>query len=432
VAPDTSAAAPPVDRTGRSSARILRGRRAAVLLFSYYPADPRPRRAAEALTAEGMSVDVICLRRDGRERLRDSHNGVSILRLPLRRRRGGPLAYILQYAVFILACAAVLGIRSLRRRYALVHVHNMPDALVFSALIPKALGAKVVLDLHDPMPELMRSMVPSRLSGFVVRQLERIECRSIRFADLVFTVNIACRRLFTSRGCPPEKIHVIMNSPDEQIFTLRSPARRPAVRRTPFVVMYHGSMVDRNGLDLAIEAMPIVRRDVPEAELRIYGDSTPFLEQLMLQVRDNGLQDAIRYYGGRTLDGIVDAIDDCDVGIIPNRRTTFTEINTPTRIFEYLARGKPVVAGRGAGVLDYFPDDALVFFTLGDVADLARAIVRVFQHPADGERVVTNGQHIYAQYRWSGQRAFLVERLLTLLNAPSPGALALGSARPAR
>jgi glycosyltransferase involved in cell wall biosynthesis len=386
---------------------------AAVLLFSYYPADPRPRRAAEALAGEGLLVDVICLRRDG-ERARETVDGVSVLRIPLKRRRAGALAYIVQYGAFILTCGLILTVRSIRTRYRLVHVHNMPDVLVFSALIPKALGARVVLDLHDPMPELMQSMFPSRFRGAAVTLLSQLERWSIRFADLVFTVNIACQRIFTSRSCQPDKIRVIMNTPDERVFTF-TPSSRSNKRSQRFVIMYHGSMVERNGLDLAISALPLVRRDVPEAELRIYGDSTPFLEKLLAQVERDGLRHAVHYCGARTLPGIVAAIDDCDVGVIPNRMTRFTEINTPTRIFEYLARGKPVVAGRGAGVLDYFPDDALFFFKLGDVDDLAATIVRVARGHDDVDRVLERGQAIYITHRWTGQRASLIESIASVL-----------------
>jgi glycosyltransferase involved in cell wall biosynthesis len=79
-------------------------------------------------------------------------------------------------------------------------------------------------------------------------------------------------------------------------------------------------------------------------------------------VQKHGVQDAVRYFGGKGLEEIAAAIDECDVGLIPNRRSVFTEINTPTRIFEYLARGKPVITGRAPGVQDYFGDDALFFF----------------------------------------------------------------------
>jgi len=392
----------------------LRGRRAAVLLYSYYPADPRPRRAAEALVDEGMQVELICLRQSRAEPAHETFRGVQISRIPLARRRGGRLAYALQYFVFTLAAFLVLSFRSVTRRYTLVHVHNMPDVLVFAALVPKLLGAKVLLDLHDPMPELMTSIFGLGPDSRAVRLIKRLERWSMAFADVVVTVNLACERIFAKRGCTPAKLHVVMNSPDENIFAFR-PAALPAKAAKPFVIMYHGSIVERNGLDVAVTALEAVRRTVPQAELRIYGAATPFLDVVMRGARARGVAEAVRYLGAQDLEGIVAAIDQCDVGIIPNRRTVFAEINTPTRIFEYLARGKPVITGRAGGVCDYFADDALFFFELGDADDLARAIADVARRPEDVVAVVKRGQDVYLAHRWTAEREAFLSRVSALL-----------------
>src|SRR4029077_3818987 len=151
-------------------------------------------------------------------------NGVDILRVPLRRQRSSIFRYVFQYLAFLLISTIVLGIRSLNRRYDLVHVHNMPDFLVLSALVPKAFGAKVILDLHDPMPELMQTIFELPAKSFSVRLLKRLEKWSIAFADLVLTVNLACKRIYTSRSCPPQKINVVLNSPEDDIFEFQPPA----------------------------------------------------------------------------------------------------------------------------------------------------------------------------------------------------------------
>ena len=138
--------------------------------------------------------------------------------------------------------------------------------------------------------------------------------------------------------------------------------------------MYHGSLVERNGVDLAVDAIARVRESVPSVELRIYGSETKFLERVMETVHAKGLSEVVRYLGPRRIEDIAKAIVECDLGIIPNRRNVFTELNTPTRIFEYLSLGKPVIAPRAAGIQDYFDDDSLIFFELGNSEDLARKI----------------------------------------------------------
>ncbi len=382
-----------------------------MVTFSPFPADPRPRRAAEALVNEGMSVDLICLAGDEKAPKREVLNGIDVLRVPITHRRGGKLAYAYEYSAFILISSAIFALRSLTRGYDLVYVHNMPDILVLSALIPKALGAKVVLDLHDPMPELMMTISKLHQDSLSVRLLKRLEKWSIARAHLVLTVNRACKRIFSSRSCRSEKIGVVMNSPDEEIFRLRTPhSHAPATRAAnkPFVIMYHGSLVERNGLDLAVEALARVRQAVPAAELRIYGPKSRFLEHVMDAARKKGMHEAVRYLGPKRLEEIVQAIGECDVGVIPNQRNIFTEINTPTRIFEYLALGKPVVAPRAPGIQDYFNQESLLFFELGNSEDLARNIEYVYSHPSEAIETVKRGQQVYLAHAWSQERQRLV------------------------
>lgn len=384
-------------------------------MFSFYPNDPRPRRALEAMAREGMLVDLICLRGESSP-AREVQGNVDVFRIPLKRRRGGMLAYLYQYAAFIFISSMILAWRSLTRRYDLIHVHNMPDILVLSALVPKMLGAKVILDLHDPMPELMMTIFKLEKDSWSVRLLQRLEKWSIARANFVVTVSVTFKRVFSGRSCAPEKVEVVMNSPDSEIFPLRAPTTPAYASRNLFVIMYHGSLVERNGLDLAVEALALVRESLPQAELRIYGESTPFLDCVMQMAKNKGLQEAVHYFGPRRLEDLVVEIESCDVGVIPNHRNSFTDINTPTRIFEYLALGKPCIAPRTSGVQDYFSDESLIFFDSGDARDMARSIEYVFSHPAEVTEIVTRGQEVFREHSWQKERGRLIGVVSGLLD----------------
>jgi glycosyltransferase involved in cell wall biosynthesis len=390
-----------------------------MVTFSAYPGDPRPRRAVDAFVNEGISVDLICLG-DEKAPRRETSGQISVFRIPIIHRRGGKLSYAYQYCAFILASAGILALRCLRRRYDLVYVHNMPDILVLSSLVPKALGAKVILDMHDPMPELMTTIFNLGKDSLSVRLMKRLEKWSMARANLVVTVNVACKRIFALRSCPAEKIGVVMNSPDEEIFPFRLPRLRTAENTAtkPFVIMYHGSLVERNGLDLAVDALALVA--VPTAELRIYGHKTPFLDRVMDKAHSKGLQDRVHYLGPRRLEDLVREIENSDVGVIPNQRSAFTEINTPTRIFEYLALGKPVIAPRAGGICDYFDDRSLVFFELGNVEDLARRIEYVFSHPNEVIEIVKRGQEVHREHNWPKERHRLTGLVAGILRKGVP------------
>jgi len=403
----------------RPTSPSLKGKRAAMVLFSFYPEDPRPRRAAEALVSAGMSVDLICLREGKEDAKREVFNGVDIRRVPVNKRRGGVMGYLYQYSAFLFMSSWIIAVRSLNRRYDLVYVNNMPDFLVLSGLIPKFFGAKILLDIHDPMPELMMTIFDLSKDARSVGLLKLEEKWSIRLADSVVTVNQACARIFAVRSCSSKKIAVVMNSPDENIFQFRDvrPVNSTPRGSKPFVIMYHGSLVERNGLELAIKAFARVQSRIPNAELRIYGSRNSFLDRMMESVRSQGMERSVHYLGPKPLEKIVEAIEESDVGVIPNLRNIFTELNTPTRIFEYLALGKPVITPRSPGITDYFDDDSLVFFELGDEEDLARKMEFVFNRPEKAVDITRRGQEIHQAHMWREERLTLLNLVTRLLNS---------------
>jgi glycosyltransferase involved in cell wall biosynthesis len=297
----------------------------------------------------------------------------------------------------------------------------MPDVLVFSALVPKARGAKIILDLHDPMPELMMSIYDLGAERHFVRWLKRLEKLSISFADLILTPNKAFQELFISRGCPSEKIQIIMNSPEGDIF---HPAESGALTQAtangekPFKIMYHGLIAERNGLDTAIEAISRLRSEIPTLEFHIFGDRTPYMNKVDAQVQKLGLQSCVHYHGYQSQTEIAKSIRSIDLGIIPNRRSPFTEINMPTRIFEYLAMDKPVVVPNTRGIRDYFGAESAFFFEPGDPLSLGDAILDVYRNPQKVDSIVARGRTVYEAHRWEMHRVQFLNQVSVLL---SPG-----------
>ena len=403
--------------------RVLREKRAAVLLYSFYPSDPRPRRAAEALVESGMNVDLFCLReRD--EPLQESINGVKVWRLPIQKKRGSKWDYFIQYSRFLLHSFWFLARRGIGGRYDLVHVHNMPDVLVFAAMAPKWRNAAIILDLHDPMPELMMSIYGLSEAHRSVQMLRTLERWSIKFADLALTPNVTFKNLFVSRSCPPDKMQIVMNSPQEEIFPgLDSPDEtyQRQEDRGEFRVMHHGSIVHRHGIDLLVQALALVRKKVANVRLDIYGSATPYLQEVMDLAAEIGVADIVRYHGARAQKQIAQAIRECHVGVVPNRRSAFTELNFPTRLFEYLAMRCPVIAPSTTGISDYFGPDELLMFTPNDVEDLAEKICWVRMNPCEAKGIVERGIEVYRRHLWRGEKAHFLEQTGRLIQAAHEG-----------
>ena len=132
-------------RTGVAMARIL------IIAYTAYARDGRVKRQAEALTGRGDSVDAICLA-DGE--VADTH-GVNVIGILLPRYRGASkIDYLRSYLNFFSQAAALAIRRSLKERYDVVIACTMPDLAILSALPCRLFGSKLVLDVHDTMPEL--------------------------------------------------------------------------------------------------------------------------------------------------------------------------------------------------------------------------------------------------------------------------------------
>jgi glycosyltransferase involved in cell wall biosynthesis len=359
-----------------------------------------------------MDVDLLCLQQFPDEPRREQINGVEVFRIAVKKRRGGKLAYATQYLAFLFQSFLWLSFRQLIRRYDLVHVHNMPDFLVFCAIFAKALGARVVIDLHDPTPEVFISVYNLAPDHWLVRLLRWAERISIWFADLVLTPNISFRDLFVGRSCPLGKIEILMNSPLEEVFPLKEPREEaPSDRRirAGFVVMYHGTLVERHGLHTAVEAIAQLRERIRGLRFHIYGEETAYLREKVLPlVARLDLQNEVIYFGEQSQKVIAREVAECDVGVIPNLKTVFTEINFPTRIFEYLAFGKPVIVPDTQGIRDYFNVSNMLFFRGGDVEGLACQIQWVFDNPQKARTLVRAGQEVYRCHLWKEEERRLI------------------------
>jgi len=396
----------------------LHGKKAAVLLYSGFPSDSRPYRAALALVEAGMEVDVLCLTEQPGEPLREKVGEVNVYRLPFAHRRSHKAYYIKAYSRMFLASVRFLG----RRRYDLVHVHNMPDFLAFAGLGARLRGARVILDLHDPMPELMMSIYGLGSGHWLVRLLRWLERGSIGVADLVLTPNLAFRNLFVSRGCPPGKIEIIMNSPDEAEFNPErfGPVAPARPKTDEFRLMHHGAIVHRHGLDLLIEAAAKLRPRIPGLHIDIYGPSQPFLQVVLKKAEELKVADIVHYHGGKTAGEIALALLQTDLGVIPNRRSSFTEKNFPTRIFEFLAMGRAVVCPATPGITEYFQPDELPLYEQNNTDDLAARILWVRNEQEAARAMLKRGIAVYQRHLWSNEKARYLELVAALVEKRQP------------
>ena len=392
------------------------------MTHSYYEEDPRVRRQAETLASAGWQVDVFALRRPG-DAPDGSIAGVRIHHLAVRRHQGAGLwTYLAEYLAFFARVAVALAAAGLRRRYSIIQVATLPDWLVFAAVPWRLAGVPVVLDLHEAMPEFFRTRFPTASRTIVQRILLAQERISIAAATHVLTVNDALAERLRSLGVAPGHLTVVPNTPSLERF---DPAREPG---RPFMadgvlrLVYAGALTPTYELDVAIRALGILRQVRPElgAHLDIFGrgDSRAALEAL---VSDIGLETSVTLHGRIAIEAIPAAIASADIGLAPTRRDRYTDASLSTKIFEYAAMGKPVVASSLPLVERTFGDDTIGIYRPGDPADLARQIEALVDDPGRRAERVTRASDLVHELSWERDSRPYLELLGRLAGHEAPG-----------
>jgi glycosyltransferase involved in cell wall biosynthesis len=376
--------------------------RVCAITYDNYPFDILVRRTAEAAVRAGYEYHVICAPREEQEKY-EVCSGVHVHRLPMQRLIGRSLgSMVLSWIVFTILAMGKVARLHLKHKFNVIHVHNMPDFLVFSALIPRLFGAKVILEVQDVSPELMAAKAKGRLRDIILAVATWQERISTAFADHVLTVGWPFEEILLKRGVPPKKLSSVLNSADPNLYPIEKrtePLAGPATAERPLILMYHGTLAERNGLDTAIRAFAKARETAPYLRLDIQGrgEALPYLKHLAQEL---GVSDHMTFTGYAPSEDLVDFVTHGDVGIIPYRSDGFMDLVLPTKAYEFALMHRPMIASSTPAIRSMFRPESLILCVPSNVDDFAEAIVDLYLHPEKRAQLIANAEQDYEPYRW--------------------------------
>jgi glycosyltransferase involved in cell wall biosynthesis len=377
-----------------------------MIAYTNYALDARVRREAETLVSNGFHVQCLTTQ-NGEQRARFSLNGVQVRELGVRKYRGKrSIAYITSYIAFLvvssLACLRLL----IKDELDVVHVHNLPDFLVFAGLVPRLCGRHVVLDVHDSVPE---TFAVKFSGGSTVQKALRLEERlSARVAHRVICVNHPQRATLVARGIPAAKTFISMNVPDPSIFG-RTPTRSgPPAGARRFDLVYHGTMAERLGVDLIIRAVAQLEARVPCLRLHLWGhgDDLAAFERLAIELH---IEDRVIFRPkGFPLHELPRELASMDLGVVGNRRSVATDLMLPVKLMEYVSQMIPAVVPRLKTIEHYFSESMVTYYEPEDVPSLADAIYSLYCDPERRSRQVDAARAFLSEHGWERQGVELV------------------------
>ena len=364
-------------------------------VYSFYETDNRVIRYAETLAKRGDQVDVISLRKSGQPHY-DVLNGVRIFRIQERiENEKRKLDYLVRLVKFFFRSGQLLTSMHLNAPYDLIHVHSVPDFEVFAALVPKLTGAKVILDIHDIVPEFYSSKFRSGSKRGFFKLLLVIERLSAWFSDHVIISNHLWRETLIGRSVHAGKCTAILNYPDPNLF--RNLEKSRTNEKT--IVMYPGSLNYHQGLDIAIRAFSRISGELPDAEFHIYGDGEQRnnLTNLAAQL---GLDGRVKFFREVPIHEIANIMVNSDLGIVPKRSNSFGNEAFSTKVLEFMSLGVPVLVSSTRIDQFYFNDDVVHFFKAQDEDDLADKLLFLLKNESFRKTLSARALAFAVDFSW--------------------------------
>ncbi len=383
----------------------------AMLAYTFYESDNRVRRYSEALAERGDQVDVYALARNGNPS-KEVIKNVNLFRIQKRTANEKHKAeYLFKILIFFFNSMLRVTVNHFRKRYDVIHVHSVPDFEVFAAVFAKLTGAKVILDIHDIVPEFYASKFNVSNTSFLFRLLVLIEKLSSAFSDHVIISNHIWYETLNSRSVKNGKCSAIINYPDPNSFYQTERQENS----DKFILIYPGSLNWHQGLDIAIRAFARIHDQINGAEFHIYGigETKPLLEKM---ANDMGLSDKVLFMDILPTEGIAAKMAGASLGIVPKRAQSFGNEAFSTKIMEFMSLGVPVIVSKTKIDQYYFNDNLVMFFEPENDQHLAEKITQLYRDNKQRESLVNNGLKFISENNWGVKKDIylkLVDELIT-------------------
>ncbi len=261
--------------------------------------------------------------------------------------------------------------------------HLVPNAAISCA---KTLRIPSIIKVDDAVYE--------KSSGLksLQRKIEKmISTRSLSKASKVLVSNLPSKEIMKSYyKIDEEKISIVPNGVDLSFFKTKN--------RDPNKIVFSGVMYHHRGLDVLLDAAPMIVKEIPETKLVLLGDG-PEMKKLKEIVKQKNLDSNVEFKGWIDRKYIPEHLSNASIGIGPLRRTTVTENALPIKVLEYMASSLPIIAKTGTLPDDVLKDNENGWF-VENSSELYEKIIKLEQNPELVEKMGKNSLNMVQKFSW--------------------------------
>jgi len=377
----------------------------AVIAYTTFSTDSRVQKEAQAAFDAGYSVDVYTLNETNLKNF--DHFNFYFSQSGQYKGRG-KVKYTSAYLKFFLFTLFLVTKNSSAKRYKIIHVHNMPNFLVFTALIPKLFGAKIILDIHDLVPEIYSVKFGLQLTHPIIKLLYLEERLSARFANEIISTNKFHTERFKKNRITNKNFTEIINVASSKTFNYVS---NKNYNSNVLNIIYPSTLSLRLGVGILIDAISFLKQKNIPVKLKIFGDGED-RDKIIQMIKGKNLDNEIFISNGFiSLKELSLEMDNAHLGVIPLPFNVSNDIAMPVKSYEYFSKKICVVASDLTLLKNYFPNEML-FFKQNNAEDLSKKLELLYYDRKRLREYALRGYETFRRKEWK----YYANKYINLLN----------------
>lgn len=263
--------------------------------------------------------------------------------------------------------------------------------------------------------DVVHQLVSSRFLRAITYMWEK---RVYRNVDRILTLTPKLSDYVVRMGADRNKVQLFPSGVDTKRFNPNG--NTTAIRKDlglsekDKLIVFVGTLFNFSGLDQYVEQMPSILEEIPEAKLLIVGGGE-LSEKLEKIVVDRALKDKVILTGFQPYEKVPAYINIADVCINPFQLNRITKDVLPSKVLQYLACGKPVIASLLPGLASIIPDESCGIKYSKDMREMVRDTINLLRNEDELRKLGQNGSEYVKRYHDLEGVAKHLEEIITSL-----------------
>ena len=386
-----------------------------------YPWDIRVEKVCRSLQQK-HEVHLVC-RNTKRRPTYEQLDGIFIHRLPALSTAFGQLNAAIGFPAFFNPLWLCTIWRTIREsRAELILVRDLPLALT-AIIVGRWFKIPVVIDLAENYPAMLQDRLRFTPTGLLGRLLRHpaparwIEKLALGLVDHIIVVVEESLDRLLEMGVRPNRISIVSNTPPLDRWELCDHTETQLDGRERIHLVYLGNLDGSRGIDIAIQAVRLLKDMGQHAQLSIIGTGQN-IKQFRSLATHLGVTDRVAIMGQLPFSRVRSIMAEAHVGLIPHYATNAWNTTIPNKLFDFMAMGKPVIVSSALPTKRIVTEEQCgLVFQERDHKDLARAIIGMADPQLREEQGRRGRAAVAIKYHWSIDEGRLMAAIETAASA---------------